>query len=108
MPEGIVHFEVEIYAPSRIRSRVTWPESSGPWIDGGLEELMVHFTYAGWTAYMLRLPMSLMLSSQEALLGQTISDIMTRVVEAMGAVQIGEIRLTREALDQLRRDRIEP
>ena len=34
--------------------------------------------------------------------------MMTRMISAMGAVQVAEIRLTREALDEIRRDRIEP
>jgi hypothetical protein len=30
------------------------------------------------------------------------------MISTMGAIQLAEIRLNREALDQLRRDRIEP
>lgn len=108
MSEGIVQFEAEIQSLKDIRSRVIWPDSEGPWIQGGLEDLMVHFTYAGWTAYNLGCAMSLVLSSQEESLGQAVSDMMTKVISTMGAIQLAEIRLNREALDQLRRDRIEP
>lgn len=108
MPEGIVQFEVEIQSLTKMRSRVTWPESTGPWIEGGLEDLMVHFMYAGWTAYNKDCAMSMLLTSSEESLGQAVVDMMTKMIEAMGAVQMVEMRLTRAALDELRRDRIEP
>ncbi len=108
MSEGIVQFEAEIQSLKEIRSRVIWPDSEGPWIQGGLEDLMVHFTYASWTAYNLGCAMSLTLSSREESLGQAVSDMMTKMISTMGAIQLAEIRLTREALDRLRRDRIEP
>ena len=108
MPEGIIQFTVEIKSITNIKSRVTWPELTGPWIEGGLEDLMVHFMYAGLNAYNMECAMSLLLTSSEEGLGQVVIDIITKMVEAMGAVQMAEIRLTREALEQLRRDRIEP
>ncbi len=108
MVDGIVAFEVEISSMTRIRSRVLWPGAVGPWIEGGLEDMMVHFTYAGWTARNLGCMMSLVLASQDRGLAQSISEMMTRIISAMGAVQVAEIRLTREALDEIRRDRIEP
>jgi len=108
MEEGIVQFEAEIQSLKDIRSRVIWPDSEGPWIEGGLEDLMVHFTYASWTAYNLGCAMSLVLSSREESLGQAVSDMMTKLISTMGAIQLAEIRLNRQALDQLRRDRIEP
>ena len=108
MPEGIIQFSVEIKSITSIKSRVTWPELTGPWIEGGLEDLMVHFMYAGLNAYNRNCAMSLLMTSSEEGLGQVVIDIITKMVEAMGAVQMAEIRLTREALEQLRRDRIEP
>jgi hypothetical protein len=105
MAEDIVQFEVEIASFSDIRSRVVWPGTHGPWIEGGLEELMVHFTYASWTSYMLECAISLALSSQDEVLGQTVSDILTHTIQAMGAVELGEIRMTRAALDELRDSR---
>ena len=62
MAEGIIQFEVEITDMARIRSRVSWPDSSGPWIEGGLEDLMVHFAYACWSAYRLGHAVSLALA----------------------------------------------
>ena len=108
MPEGIVQFEVEVTDLSQMKSRVSWPGSRGPWIEGGLENLMVHFTYAGWTAYMLGYAMSLVLVSQGNGLGQTVTDMLTKTMEAMGAVEIAEIRMTRDAMEQVKKDRIEP
>jgi len=108
MQEGLVQFEAEIQSLKEIRSRVIWPDSEGPWIEGGLEDLMVHFTYASWTAYTLGCAMSLVLSGRDESLGQTISDMMTRMISAFGAIQLAEIKLNRQALDELRRDRIEP
>lgn len=107
-PGGIVQFEVEVVSFSQIRSRVVWPESSSPWIEGGMEDLMVHFTYATWTSYMMGCAMSLALASQEEVLGQTISDMMTHTVEAMGGIELGEIRMTRQALDEVRDEHTEP
>jgi hypothetical protein len=101
-PGRIVQFEVEVTSFSQIRSRVVWPESSSPWIDGGMEELMVHFTYATWTSYMLGCAMSLALASQDEILGQTISEMMSHTVKAMGGVEQAEIRMTRKALDETR------
>src|SRR5512147_2390122 len=108
MAEGLVQFEVEVLALDDMKSRVVWPESSSPWIEGGLEDLMVHFTYASWTAYELGYPMTLILTSKEERLGQAVADMMTKMVESMGAVQMAEIRLTRDALDELKRDRLGP
>ena len=108
MAESLVQFEVEIQSLTEIRTRVIWPDSEGPWIDGGMEDLMVHFTYAGWTAYNLGCPMSMVLASKDEYIGQAISDMMTKMISSFGAIQIAEIRLTREALDELRRDHIEP
>lgn len=101
-------FEVEIIDMSRIKSRIVWPESTGPWIEGAVDDLMVHFAYAGWTAYMRDRAVSLLLTSPDENLGLAISSMLTKTMEAMGAVQIGEIRLNREALKELQRDRIEP
>jgi hypothetical protein len=106
--EGIVQFEVEVTSFSQIRSRILWPESTSPWIEGGMEDLMVHFTYATWTSYMLGWSMSLILASQEECLGQTISDMMTHIVEAMGGTELSEIRMTRQALDEMRESHIDP
>jgi len=50
MIDGLVQFEAEVQSLSQIRSRVICPDSDGPWIEGGMEDLMVHFTYATWTA----------------------------------------------------------
>ena len=108
MPEGIVQFEVEITDLSRMRSRVSWPGSGGPWIEGGLEDLMVHLTYAGWTAYTLGYAMSLVLASQDNCLGQAVTDMLAKTIEAMGAVEMAEIRMTRDAMEQVKDDRIEP
>lgn len=108
MSERIIQFTIEIKNPSHIRSRVIWPELTGPWIDGSLEDLMVHFMYASMTAYNMECAISLLLTSSEEKLGQTVVDMITKMIEAMGAVQMAEIRLTRAALDHLRRDRIEP
>jgi hypothetical protein len=108
MPEGIVQFEVEVTDLTQMKSRVSWPGSRGPWIEGGLEDLMVHFTYAGWTAYMLGYAMSLVLASQDNGLGQTVTDMLTKTMEAMGAVEMAEIRMTRDAMEQVKKDRIDP
>ena len=103
MTEGLVQFEVEIQSLTEIRSRVIWPDSEGPWIEGGMEDLMVHFTYASWTAYNLGCAMSMALASKDENLGQAISDMMTKMISSLGAIQIAEIRLTREALDELQK-----
>lgn len=108
MTEGSVEFEVEVLALDHMRSRVVWPDSTSPWIEGGLEDLVVHFTYASWTAYELGYPMALILTSREERLGQAVADTMTKMIETMGAVQIAEIRLTRDALDELKKDRLGP
>ena len=108
MPDDIVYFEVEIVDLKNVRSRTVWPENSGPWIDGGLEDLMVHFTYAVWTAYNKGCAISLILTSHEENLGKALSEMMTKMIEAMGAISLAEIRLTREALEELKRDRLEP
>lgn len=108
MTKGSVEFEVEVLALDHMRSRVVWPESVSPWIEGGLEDLIVHFTYASWTAYELGYPMALILTSREERLGQAVADTMTKMIETMGAVQIAEVRLTREALDKLKKDRLGP
>jgi hypothetical protein len=103
MAEGIVQFEVEITSMARIRSRVAWPESSGPWIEGGLEDLMVHFTYACWSAYMLGYAISMALASCDEQVGQTVSNMLSKIIEAMGAVQMAEIRMNHRAIDDLRK-----
>ncbi len=108
MREGLVQFEAEIQSLKNIRSRVIWPDSEGPWIEGGIEDLMVHFTYASWTAYNLGCALSMALSSKDEDLGRTISDMMTRMISSMGAIQLAEIRLTPDAIDELKRDRLEP
>jgi hypothetical protein len=108
MGNGLVQFEAEIQSMKEIRSRIIWPDSEGPWIAGGLEDLMVHFTYASWTAYNMSCALSMFLSSPDEALGQLVSDMMTKMISSMGAVQMAEVRLTREALDELRRDRLEP
>jgi hypothetical protein len=108
MAEGVVQFEVEVQSMNEMRSRVIWPGSEGPWIEGGLEDLMVHFTYAAWTAYNMKCAMSLALTSKDENLGKAVSEMMTKMITAFGGVQMAEIRLTREALDALRRDRLEP
>lgn len=108
MREGLVQFEAEIQSLKNIRSRVIWPDSEGPWIEGGMEDLMVHFTYASWTAYNLGCALSMALSSKDEDLGRTISDMMTRMISSMGAIQLAEIRLTPDAIDELKRDRLEP
>ncbi len=108
MPEGIVQFEVDIQSLNKIKSRAIWPEAAGPWIEGGLEDLMVHLAYAVWTAYNMGCAMSLFLGSQDENLGNVVADMITKTIGAMGAVQMAEVRLTRAALDELRRDHIEP
>ena len=69
---------------------------------------MVHFTYASWAAYNLGCALSVALSSNDENLGRSISDMMTRMISSMGAIQLAEIRLTPGALDELKRDRLEP
>jgi len=108
MRYGLVQFEAEIQSLNHIRSRMICAESNGPWIEGRLEDLMVHFTYASWTAYNLGYALSMVLSSKEEDLGRRISEMMTRMISSMGAIQLAEIRLTPEAMDELNRDRIEP
>lgn len=65
MVYGLVQFEAEIQSLNQIRSRVICAESDGPWIDGRVEDLMVHFTYASWTAYSLGYALSMLLSSKK-------------------------------------------
>ncbi len=108
MTERMVQFEVEILGLDRMRSRVVWSESTSPWIEGALEDLVVHFAYASWTAYELECPMTLLLTSQDENMGQAIADMLTKMIESMGAVQMAEIRLTRAALDEMKRDRTGP
>jgi len=48
------------------------------------------------------------LASKEEDLGRAISDMMTRMISSMGAIQLAEIRLSRDAMDEMKRDRIEP
>ena len=108
MIDGLVQFEAKIQNVNNIRSRVIWPDSEGPWIEGGMEDLMVHFTYASWTAYNLGCALSIALSSNDEFLGRNISDQMTRMISSMGAIQLAEIRLTPGAMDELKRDRLEP
>jgi len=106
--DGLVQFEAEVQSVSQIRSRVICPDSDGPWIEGGMEDLMVHFTYASWTAYNLGCALSMALASKEEDLGRTVSDMMTRMISTMGAIQLAEIRLSRNAMDEMKRDRLEP
>jgi hypothetical protein len=108
MRDGLVQFEVRIESLKDIRSRVIWPDSEGPWIEGGMEDLMVHFTYASWTAYNLGCALSVVVSSKDEELGQSISDMMTRIISSMGAIKLVEIHLTPDAADELKSDRIEP
>jgi hypothetical protein len=108
MADLLVQFEADIQSMTEIRSRIIWPDSESPWIEGGLEDLMVHFTYASWTAYNMSCALSLVMTSREEALGQSVSDMMTGMISHMGAVQMADIRLTRDALDELRRSRIEP
>ena len=103
MAEGTIQFEVEITDMARIRSRLSWPDSSGPWIEGGLEDLMVHFAYACWNAYRLGYAVSLALASDDDQLGQAISSMLSQTIEAMGAIQMAEIRMNRQAMDDLRK-----
>lgn len=108
MAEGMVQFEVEIASISQIKSRIIWVESSGPWIDGSLEDLMVHFTYACWNAHMLGHALAIALASPDDQLGQFVSNMLSKTIEAMGAVQMAEIRMNRQAMDDLRRGGITP
>ncbi len=108
MAEGLVQFEAEIKSMTEIRSRIIWPDSESPWIEGGMEDLMVHFTYASWTAYNMSCALSMVLSSRDEALGRSFSDMMTRMISSMGAIQLAEVRLTPDALDELRRSRLEP
>ena len=108
MRDGLVQFEAKIHSSKSIRSRVIWPDSEGPWIEGGMEDLMAHFTYASWTAYNLGCALSMALSSKDEDLGRSISDMMTRMISSMGAIQLAEIRLTPEAMDELKGDHLEP
>jgi hypothetical protein len=108
MIDGLVQFEAKIQSFKSIRSRVIGPDSEGPWIEGGMEDLMVHFTYASWTAYNLGCALSMALSSKDEDLGRSISDLMTRMISSMGAIQLAEIRLTPDAIDELKRDHLEP
>jgi hypothetical protein len=108
MPEGIVSFEVEIADMARIRSKVVWPDSSGPWINGGLDDLIVHFTYACWNAYMLGFAISMEISGSDDQLGQVVLSMLSRTIEAMGAVQMGEIRMNQQAMDEMRRGSTSP
>ncbi len=108
MIDGLVQFEAKIQSFKSIRSRVIGPDSEGPWIEGGMEDLMVHFTYASWTAYNLGCALSMALSCKDEDLGRTISDLMIRMISSMGAIQLAEIRLTPEAIDELKRDHLEP
>jgi hypothetical protein len=103
MAEKIVQFEVEITNMALIRSRVSWPDSSGPWIEGGLEDLMVHFTYACWNAYMLGYAVSIALASGNDQFGQVVSNMLSKTIEAMGAIQMAEIRMNRQAMDDLKK-----
>jgi hypothetical protein len=54
------------------------------------------------------MPAGPLLTSKEERLGQAVADMITKMVESMGAVQMAEIRLTRDALDELKRDRLGP
>jgi hypothetical protein len=108
MRDGLVQFEAKIHSHKNIRSRVIWPDSEGPWIEGAVEDLMVHFTYASWTAYNLGCALSMTISSEDENLGRSISDMMTRMISSMGAIQLAEICLTPSAMDELKRDRLEP
>jgi hypothetical protein len=48
------------------------------------------------------------LSSKDEDLGRSISDMMTRMISSMGAIQLAEIRLTPDAIDELKGDHLEP
>jgi len=104
----MVRLEVEIRDFTTMRSRIVWPESVGPWIVGGVDELMVHFTYAGWSAYKTGNPISLVLTSTVEELGIAVAEMLSRTIQSMGAVQVSEVRMNKEALDAMKRDRIDP
>lgn len=106
--QSMVQLEVEITEPSRIRSRINWPQSRGPWIEGEIEELIVHFAYAGWTAYKTGCAVSLLLTSCDEKLGLAVSEMLSKTIRAMGAVEVSEIRMNRDAMEAVRKDRIEP
>ncbi len=108
MTDSLVQFEADIVSMTNIRSRVIWPDSESPWIEGGIEDLIVHFTYASWTAYNMRCALSLALFSKDEDLGRSISDLLARMISSMGAVQMADIHLSAGAIDELKRDRIEP
>ena len=80
---------------SQIRSRVICPDSDGPWIEGGMEDLMVHFTYASWTAYNLGCALSMALASKEEELGKTVSDMMTRMISRTTSTSSRQLSLPR-------------
>lgn len=108
MPEGIIQFEVEIFTMAQSKSRLIWPETTGPWIDGGIEDLLVHFTYACWNAYKLGYAVTIALASGNDQLGQAVSSMLSKTIEAMGGVQMAEIRMDRQAMDDLRKGGVTP
>ncbi len=103
-----MRFEVEIDDPTVMRSRIVWPNAEGPWIEGGVDELMVHFAYAIWSAYNTAWAFSLVISSRYAELGIEISKYLSKLICSMGAVEISEIRMDENALKELKNSRIEP
>jgi hypothetical protein len=108
MPEGIIQFEVEVASMTQMKSRLVWPEISGPWIDGGIEDLMVHFTYACWNAYRLGCALTIALASGDDQLGQAVSNMLSKTIEAMGGMQMAEIRMNSQAMDDLRKGGVTP
>lgn len=106
--DGLIIFEVEIEEPTVIRSRIIWPNAEGPWIEGGVDELVVHLIYAIWSAYNTAWALSLVISSRYADLSISISESLSKLICSLGAVEISEIRMDRNALEELRKDRIEP
>jgi len=108
MTENLVQFEAEIVSLTEIRFRVIWPQSEGPWVEGAMEDLIVHFTHAGWTAFNMRCALSIALHSKDESLGRSISDLLNRIISSMGAAQMADIRLSAGAMAELKRDHIDP
>ncbi|WP_348531357.1 hypothetical protein [Methanothrix sp.] len=106
--DGMIVFEVEIEDPTVMRSRIIWPTAEGPWIEGGVDELVVHLIYAMWSAYNTAWALSLVISSRYADLGISVSESLSKLICTLGAVEISEIRMDKNALEELRNSRIEP
>jgi len=50
----------------------------------------------------------MIITSKDEGMARTISDLLTRIVSSMGALEMAEIHLSARAIDELKRDRIEP